>query len=228
MTVPPVVAIVAGRYPDDRYSSHRGYIDAVLAVGGVPLIVPAGPGAPPERYAGLLEGVRALVLTGGGDVEPAVYGGGGHPAVMEVDPDRDTVDLYLARAAIARGIPVLGICRGMQLLTVALGGTLVADLPSAGHTGHWQEDLQYEPVHAVSADAGTLAAAALAGAEVVNSIHHQAVADPGPQVRATAWSPDGVIEAVEADGVLGVQWHPERLLGHDDRHLAPFRWVVAA
>jgi putative glutamine amidotransferase len=80
----------------------------------------------------------------------------------------------------------------------------------------------------VTADPSTLACAALAGAEQVNSIHHQAVRDPGPHLRATAWSDDGTIEAIEADGLLGVQWHPERLITHDARHLAPFRWLVAA
>jgi putative glutamine amidotransferase len=83
-------------------------------------------------------------------------------------------------------------------------------------------------VHAVQADSGTLASRALAGAVEVNSIHHQAVGDPGPELVATAWSADGVIEAVEGAGALGLQWHPERLLDFDRRHLAPFRWLVSA
>jgi putative glutamine amidotransferase len=222
MTVPPVVAIVAGRYPDDRYSSHRGYIDAVLAVGGVPLIVPAGPGAPPERYAGLLEGVRALVLTGGGDVEPAVYGGGGHPEVMEVDPDRDTVDLYLARAAIARGIPVLGICRDATAHG-GLGGTLAGPALGRPH-GHWQEDLQYDR----STPSPTPARwprrhCPRRGREL----------DPPPGRRRSGAAGAGDLSPTASSRRsgrrrAGVQWHPERLLGHVDRHLAPFRWVVAA
>ena len=100
------------------------------------------------------------------------------------------------------------------------------DLPNAGYPGHWDEERQHEPIHGVVADPGSLAHHALGGAARVNSIHHQAVATPGPQLRATAWGDDGVIEAIEGDGVLGVQWHPERLARTDDRHLAPFRWLV--
>ena len=129
---------------------------------------------------------------------------------------------------INRGVAVLGICRGIQLLAASVGGSLVADLPEAGHEGHWQEERQYEPVHAVEARSGSLAERALGGATVVNSIHHQAVLHPGPALEATAWSPDGVIEAIEGPGILGVQWHPERLCADDRRHLAPFAWLVDA
>lgn len=220
------VAVLAGRYPDDRYSVNRGYIDAILALGATPLIVPSGPGADPAQMIELLELVHAVVLTGGGDVQPEAYGGADHPKIMELDTDRDAVELAFTTAAIERGVRILGICRGIQLLTVALGGTLVPDLPEAGFIGHWQEDKQYEPVHQVEPEAGSVAGLALAGTTLVNSIHHQAVATTGTHLRATAYSHDGVIEAVEADGLLGVQWHPERLLGHDAIHLAPFRWAL--
>lgn len=225
-TLPPV-AIIVGRTPLDRYSVNRGYVDGVLAAGGRPVIVPAGPGVRPELALEALDGVRAVVLTGGGDVTPAHYGAPEHPKAMELDTDRDLLELEVTRAAVDRGIPVLGICRGIQLLAVAMGGRLVADLPDAGFEGHWQEELQYEPVHAVEAEIGTQAALALGGTTFVNSIHHQAVADPG-SLRTTARSTDGVIEALEGDGVLGVQWHPERLLGTDPRHAAPFHWLVTA
>jgi putative glutamine amidotransferase len=102
------------------------------------------------------------------------------------------------------------------------------DLPTAGLSGHWELERQAEPVHGIEAKPGSLAAAALAGATEVNSIHHQAVLEPGPLLEATAWSPDGSIEAVESATVLGIQWHPERLFRTDSRHLAPFRWLVAA
>jgi putative glutamine amidotransferase len=108
-----------------------------------------------------------------------------------------------------------------------MGGRLVTDLPDAGFEGHWQEARQCEPVHAVEAERGSLARAALGGARDVNSIHHQAVADPG-RLQVTACSADGVVEALEGPGILGVQWHPERLLATDPRHLAPFRWLLAA
>lgn len=223
----PPVAIIVGRTPLDRYSVNRGYVDGVLAAGGRPVIVPAGPGVGPEHVIDALAGVRAVVLTGGGDVVPEQYGAVEHPTSMELDVDRDDVELLAARVAIEHGIPVLGICRGIQVLAVATGGRLVADLPEAGFEGHWQESRQYEPVHTVEAEAGSLAEAALGGATLVNSIHHQAVADPG-SLRVSAMSPDGVIEALEGPGILGVQWHPERLLGTDERHVAPFRWLVSA
>jgi putative glutamine amidotransferase len=124
------------------------------------------------------------------------------------------------------GRRVLGICRGMQIMAVASGGTLHQHLPTAGFEHHWEESRQYEPVHEVIADAGSKAAFALGGTVKVNSIHHQAVRKAGEGLHATAWSDDGVIEAVEGDELLGVQWHPERLLDSDGRHLAPFRWLA--
>jgi putative glutamine amidotransferase len=226
----PVVAILAGRSPVERYSLHRGYVEAVWAVGGRAVIVPAGPGADEERVLDLVERADALVVSGGGDVDPAFYdapGAADHAKLQECDPARDAVELAAVRHAVGSGLRVLGICRGAQVVAVASGGTLVIDLPEAGFDGHWEYERQHEPVHGVHADPGSQAAAALAGAAKVNSIHHQAVDDPGPHLRATAWSDDGVIEAVEAPGMLGVQWHPERLAADEPRHLAPFSWVVA-
>jgi putative glutamine amidotransferase len=222
------VAILAGRSPVERYSLHRGYVDAVAEAGGLPLVVPAGPGLDPDAILELVCRCDALVVTGGGDVDPVFYGAAPVDGLMETDPARDQIEIAAVHAMAARGRPVLGVCRGAQVLAVASGGTLVADLPSAGYSGHWEEERQCEPVHGIEADAGSLALAALAGAAEVNSIHHQAIAGLGPTLRATAWSPDGVVEAVEAPGALGVQWHPERLCAGDPRHLAPFSWVLCA
>lgn len=101
------------------------------------------------------------------------------------------------------------------------------DLPAGGFSGHWAEDRQHEPVHPVETEPSSAARQALAGCAEVNSIHHQAIAAPGRTLRATAWSPDDVIEAVEAPGRLGLQWHPERLVASDRRNLAPFEWMLA-
>lgn len=227
-----LVAVLIGRHPADRYSLNRGYADALGRLGAVPLVVPAGSalrGVEPEVAFAACD---AVLLTGGGDVAPAAYGATPSTDTLdEVDEDRDDVELRFARWAVDSGRPLLGICRGIQLLTVACGGTLVQDLPSAGFVGHWDLEREYEPSHAIKVEAGARAERALGGAELVNSIHHQAVADPGPRLAATAWGPDGVIEAVEASDdapVLGVQWHPERLAPTDERHLAPFRWLVEA
>jgi putative glutamine amidotransferase len=223
-----IVAVLAGREPAARYSLHRGYVDAVWAAGATPVVVVPGPPDDPERGLAALAGAGAVLLSGGGDVHPSCYGAAPDAELMDLDPDRDAFEHAAVHWALGSGRRVLGICRGAQLLNVALGGDLVQDLPSAGLTGHWQLESQDRPVHGVVATPGTAAHDALGGATEVNSIHHQAVRTPGAGLTATAWSPDGVIEAVEGDGVLGVQWHPERLAAEDARHLAPFRWLATS
>jgi gamma-glutamyl-gamma-aminobutyrate hydrolase PuuD len=223
------VALLIGREPAHRYSVHRAYADAVWAVGAVPILLPPPPSATAGEVERLVDAALecdAVCVTGGGDVDPAHYGEDHAPGLMDIDPLRDAVELALVPAALERGTPVLGICRGIQVVAVALGGALHQDLTRAGFGGHWEEERQHEPVHVVEADVGSVAERALGGARTVNSIHHQAVSSPGPVLRASAWSGDGVIEAVEARAVLGVQWHPERLVAADARHLAPFRWLV--
>ena len=222
------VAVLAGRRSDDRYSIHRSYIDALWAVGALPLIVPAGDPADLDRLCEMVAGCDALVVTGGHDVDPSSYGGAAGHGEEQTDVGRDRLELAAVHVAISSGLPVLGICRGHQLLTVANGGSLVADLPAAGFLGHWEDERAADPVHEVSADPLSQASRLLDGLGAVNSIHHQAVDDPGPTLRATAWSVDGVTEAVEGPGMLGVQWHPERLIERDPRHLAPFRWALTA
>jgi putative glutamine amidotransferase len=225
------VALLIGREPAHRYSVHRAYADAVWSVGALPILLPPPPSDTAGEVDRLVEAALhcdAVCVTGGGDVDPTRYGEDRSTGLMDIDVLRDAVEVAVVRASAERGLPVLGICRGIQLVTVALGGALHQDLARAGFDGHWEEERQHEPVHVIAADAGSVAERALGGASTVNSIHHQAVRSPGPALRATAWSADGVIEAVEAEGVLGVQWHPERLVATDDRHLAPFRWLVTA
>lgn len=220
-----IVAVLAGREPAHRYSLHRGYVDAVQASGATPVVVLPGPW---EQALEALELADAVLLSGGGDVDPWCYGGSAEAELLEVDPIRDAFEIAAVHWARATGRRLLGICRGAQLLNVALGGDLVQDLPTAGFSGHSQADDPHRPVHGVSAVPGSAAASALAGADRVNSLHHQAVRTPGAGLEVTAWSPDGVVEAVEGEGVLGLQWHPERLFATEPRHLAPFRWLVAA
>jgi putative glutamine amidotransferase len=229
MSAPPVVGILCGRSPEDRYSTHRGYVASVSAAGGIPVLLPSGPDVDPDAIATVVAQCRAIVVTGGGDVDPQRYGAPVDQLadiLMEVDPARDTTEVAVVETALNQGKRVLGVCRGAQLLAVLGGGTLILDLPAKGIEGHWNEVHQYEPVHGIQAEGGSIAAGILGSLTEVNSIHHQAIADPGQTLRATAWSPDGVIEAVESPGVLGVQWHPERMFGLDERHLAPFTWVV--
>ncbi len=220
--------MLIGREPAQRYSVYRGYADAVWAVDATPVLLVPPPGDAVDRVVTAALTCDALCLTGGGDVDPRHYGEEPLDVLMDLDHGRDVAEMAVVAAMRGAGRPMLGICRGTQSLTVALGGTLRQDLPREGFCGHWAEDRQHAPVHDVAADPSTVALRALGGASSVNSIHHQAVRDPGPVLRAAAWSDDGIIEAVEADGVLGVQWHPERLVAADVRHLAPFRWLVSA
>ncbi|MHB8466252.1 MAG: gamma-glutamyl-gamma-aminobutyrate hydrolase family protein [Acidimicrobiales bacterium] len=223
------VALLVGRDPAHRYSLHRGYADAVWRVGATPLVfVPPLDAAGVERYVDAVVGCDAVCATGGGDIDPRRYGEDPLAGLQDVDAGRDAAEVAAVVAAVDAHRPVLGICRGIQLLAVAFGGRLHQDLPTAGHPGHWQEERQHEPVHALATVPGSLAEAVLGGTAQVNSIHHQAVKDPGARLVATAWADDGVIEAVESDRVLGIQWHPERMAHLDERHLAPFRWLTGA
>ncbi len=228
-TSTPVVAVIIGREPAHRYSVHRGYVDAIAAAGGLPIVLPAVTveGAH-ERVMEIVTQADGLLLTGGGDVDPVHYGEPAAPEVYDLDPGRDALEIDAFLTARTMGVRVLGICRGIQIMAVAAGGSLHQHLPSAGFDHHWDEHRQYEPVHEIIADPGSVAERALAGSAKVNSIHHQAVRDPGGGLEPTAWSDDGVIEAVEGEDALGIQWHPERLVDLDGRHLAPFHWLVEA
>jgi putative glutamine amidotransferase len=206
-------------------------VASVTAAGGVPVLIVAGPDVDPLAMTAVLDHCQSLVVTGGGDIDPEYYGTADTtmPAVlMDVDPARDVAEIAVVQHAMAQRKRVLGVCRGAQLLAVMGGGSLIADLAEEGIDGHWDEVRQYEPVHAVSAETGSVAADIVGPVTQINSIHHQAIAEAGQHVRPTAWSPDGVIEAVEGPGLLGVQWHPERLAPIDADYLTPFLWVVGA
>jgi putative glutamine amidotransferase len=162
----------------------------------------------------VLAPLDALVLSGGADIDPTAYGAARHPETRWMRPERDRAELSLARRALALGLPMLGICRGMQLLNVATGGTLVQHLPDElGHNRHQPTPGTFSE-HSVRLEPGSLAArAARAERVTVKSHHHQGVDELGEGIIATGWSePDGIVEAIElADGrfVLGVLWHPE-------------------
>lgn len=212
----PAVAVTAPRRIVDgreRVTLNTTYVRALEGAGLIPLAVPTM--LAPERAAAALQGMRGLVLTGGEDVAPDRYGAAPHPRLGDVDPVRDAAELALIAAARARGIPILAICRGIQILNVALGGTLYQDLDSerpgplahAGEMSH--HDVRVEP--------GSLLERTLGARSVtVNSRHHQAIRDLAPGLRAVAWASDGVIEAAEpvdasAPWTVAVQWHPEDL-----------------
>ncbi|MFN8130949.1 MAG: gamma-glutamyl-gamma-aminobutyrate hydrolase family protein [Solirubrobacteraceae bacterium] len=189
------------------------YCQAIQRAGGRAVILVPDPAdsAAPEAVIATLQG---LIVTGSSsDLDPALYGAPAHEATDPVPPVRDEFDVALTRAALAAGLPLLGVCRGMQVLNVACGGTLEQHLPDAvGHGDHQGPPGTFAE-HPVRLEPGSLAAAA-AGAEQaeVKSYHHQGLARLGAGLRATGWSGlDGIVEAVERPGgfVLGVLWHPE-------------------
>jgi putative glutamine amidotransferase len=192
---------------------HRTYTRAIAKGGGAALMLsPDSVG--PVSAARLVAGLDALILPGGGDIDPAVYGAEREPATIRVDRERDDAELSLCRAALAADLPVLGICRGMEILNVALGGTLLQHLPDRiGHDGHLRNPGTFER-HEVQLEPGSRAADLVGGSRcMVMSHHHQAVAELGEGIVVSGReSEDGTIEAIEAPAArlaVGVQWHPE-------------------
>lgn len=192
------------------------YMESVRRAGGEPIEVAAG-GEAPEH---ILARVDGIMLTGGGDVDPLLYGEVPHATFQAAEGDRDAFEIALARAAIAADIPFFAICRGMQLLNVAMGGTLIQDIPTQvpGALDHSVSEPRAHVAHEVWVAKGTRLSALLADhmedGETchVNSRHHQSAGKIAPGFEVTATSPDGVVEAMEKPGAafcLGVQWHPE-------------------
>lgn len=219
-TTPPVVAVTASTKivnDNGKVTVNRPYTDAILAAGLIPLLVPP---MSEDGAAAILDAVHGLVLTGGEDVDPVFFGADRHPATGPANDLRDRIELSLAKEAAVRRIPTLAICRGVQVLNVALGGTLVQDIPSQLDTRlqHDAESERSSRVHEVSIDAGSRLAGIVGARRITtNSFHHQSVERVAPGLCTVAKSPDGVIEAVEcadrAWWAVGVQWHPEELTG---------------
>lgn len=210
------------------------YIEAVIEAGGIPLLIPMG--LDEAALADVLARLDGLVLPGGGDIAGEYYGSKHPDFIFDVDPDRDRVESYLAREAVARRLPLLAICRGHQMLNVALGGTLYEDvltwLPGAIKHDFFNLFPRNHLAHEVTIEPGSRLAATLdRGVACVNSLHHQGIRDLAPGLKAAAYAPDGLIEAVEvADHpfALGVQWHPENLYVDNPDMLALFRGLVEA
>jgi putative glutamine amidotransferase len=199
------------------------YVKAIRKAGGVPLLLPC---VDPDDAPGLLERVDALLMTGGGDVDPASYGMDEvDPRTSGVDPSRDARDIALCRTAVERDVPTLAICRGSQVLNVCLGGTLRQHVDE-----HFEISRYNELVHDVEIDGASTLASWLGKTSLgVNTLHHQASETVGPDARIVARAPDGTIEGVEAlnGRAVGVQWHPE-MLRHRPEHLALFEALVRA
>ena len=217
-----------GDPPQREMALGLPYLKAIERAGGLPVVLPP---LETDAIPALLDRLSGICLSGGPDLDPAGYGAAAHPELGVVEPDLDRFELEVAREADRRGMPVLGICRGLQAMNVARGGTLhqhLADVTD-GAVDHRQRLPGTVPTHDVAIAPGSGLAAALgADAVRVNSFHHQAVERLGSGLRAVAWSPDGVVEGIESAGpplYLGVQWHAEGLVA-DPGQLQLFERLV--
>jgi putative glutamine amidotransferase len=231
MSARPLIAVTTSelRRPEDCVARPQGeppklevalatlYPEAIERAGGIPVIVPL---LRPDAIAALLDRVDGVCLPGGPDVQPSAYGEEPHPQLGPTEPRVDAVELALVKAADRRGLPILAICRGMQVLNVARGGTLHQHLPDVvgERLEHRQPEHGSITTHRVETAPHSRLRATLGGPALeVNSFHHQAIKALGDNLAATAWAQDGTIEAVEQTGerlVLGVQWHAEGLHAH--------------
>lgn len=208
-------------------ATARALAEAVYLAGGEPLsFLPWAPNGKIDEteLADRLREADAVLLPGGGDLHPQWYGEAEHPTLYDVDVEQDAVDLACARHCVARGVPLLGICRGLHVLTVALGGSLVVDMAEEAHR-HREHDVTVEP-------ASRLGQIVTQPSMRVSCFHHQCVARPGRGLRPVAWAVDGTPEAFELSGeagwCLGIQWHPEDGTPSDQAQMAIFKAFMDA
>ncbi len=209
------IGVTPSRDEKGKLCIHRDYMDALSRAGALPVLLPLR-----QEEALLEEMLRrldGLLLTGGGDVDPRAYGEETLPFCGEIMPDRDAMEFYLCRRALERDLPLLGICRGHQVLNCVLGGTLYQDIAAqrGEKVRHPREDRPREAVHSVKVERGTLLHRITGLGEIqVNSRHHQGIKALGEGLTVCARAEDGLIEGIEMPGkrfVLGVQWHPESM-----------------
>jgi len=233
----PIIGIPVGQGTNPRgaklYTVHQLYLNAIYKSGGIPCPVPLH--LDEELYGEIFQRLHGLLLAGGEDIDPRFYGDEPHEGIEKTDPDRDRVELLLAQWAVAEQMPILGICRGHQLLNVALGGELYQDISAEmgveevhDMRGKGEGFRQKRP-HQVILDPESKIARELGAVLWVNSLHHQAVATPGRGLKVVGTSPGGVIEAMELEDhpfAVTVQWHPE-MLGDDELMTRVFDLFIA-
>ncbi len=234
----PIIGITANStYIDNRSypelhkinASPRNISKAVTMAGGIPIILPVNEPEIARKYAGLIDG---LILAGGEDVTPELYGEDARNSIKVTYPKRDRAEVAITKEAISKGIPILGICRGLQLLNVIYGGTLYQDITENEDifVKHIQETPSNHPIHTIKVEEDSYLASFMANEIQVNSFHHQIIRDLGEGLSISAMSSDGAIEAIEAidenQSVVAIQWHPENLYYKDDDHFSLFKNLV--
>jgi putative glutamine amidotransferase len=220
------------------YAQSVAYMQAIVQAGGVPFLIPLNLPAPSLRR--LYDQTSGIFLAGGGDIDPPVYGGGMHATIRDIEPDRDRDETAITRWALADGRPLLGICRGSQVIAVAAGGSLIQDIPSevpgavlhAKPQGSEHERPNAGIVHPVSLTPASRLAGIVRGSTIsVNSFHHQAVRTVPSPLEIVGRTSDGLVEAIEHRDhpfLIGVQWHPELLIGSVESAVQIFRAFISA
>lgn len=229
----PVIAITCDyEYSNKNSKIHEDYYRAISIFGGLPMLLPGNNIEDIENIFNIIDGV---LITGGDDVDPSLYGEPPHIKLGNVNPYRDEFELALAQRAIGMGMPVLGICRGAQIMNVAMGGTLYQDIDSQFREtpiAHRQKAPTWYGIHDAIIDRDSILYSIVGQENIrVNSFHHQAVKEVAPGFTAVAHAPDGVVEAIAKDDhpfIVGVQWHPEKMIGKQEhsRHIFE-RFVIS-
>jgi len=224
----PLIGITTYREPHkdghQLITIPEAYVQAVSQAGGLPVLIPLG--LPEQQLTDILPHMDGVIFSGGGDIDPAHYGGEIHPKISSLDSDRDRVELHLAKEIVLLGTPFLGICRGLQTINVAFGGSLYTHLPDTlpgdVHPPYDERKPRDILAHSVEIKPETQLYEILGKSMLeVNSLHHQGIKTLAPGLIASAFAPDGLIEGVELSNYhfgIAVQWHPEWL-----RHYAPMR-----
>lgn len=224
----PLIGITTyPRNDDGSFTLPALYVEAVRRAGGLAMLVP--PGEP--RLDLLLDRLDGLLLTGGGDIDPALHGGRQHESIYNVNAERDASEIALVRAWLPHRKPLLGVCRGCQVINVALGGTLIEHVPDAvGEDVLHRLPARRPGTHDIRVAADSALASVIGATSFpAASWHHQAIRQPATSLRPVAWAPDGVIEGVEMPDhpwILAVQWHPELTAANDPLQQRLFEWLI--
>jgi len=230
----PIIGITCNFDPEEEnFWFKRYYANSIWKAGGIPFSIPHLSGLL-DNCDSILNEIDGLLLSGGSDIDPNLFGQEPKFELKQIDPVRDRVELELAEAAIEREFPVLAICRGIQIINVAAGGSLYQDLRRQKDQvlSHQQDAPRSHPTHSVEVSEGSILRDTIGQKKIkVNSLHHMNVDEVGTGFKVTARSSDGLIEAIEHDSApfqLGVQWHPEAMVGNDESSRLLFSRFVKA